>query len=200
MSPPSKEPLRESGGASIQVHVTFRHVEPTAALKTYAEDKLQRVRKYVRRPVDAHVILSVSKERHVAEITLQADHVRMFAAEETHDLYSAIDLALDKIEHQAQKLHAKRNRHKGPTGARGGEPREVMTSVLDATSPEPGASREVIRAARVPAKPMSIEEAVEQLDASRDEFLVFTNASSQTLAVLYRRRDGHYGLIEPERR
>jgi putative sigma-54 modulation protein len=199
MSPSGGDSARESG-ARIQVHVTFRHVEPTDALKTYAEEKLQRVRKYVRRPVDAHVILSVSKERHVAEITLQADHTRMFAAEETHDLYSAIDLALDKIEHQAQKLHAKRNRHKGPAGARGAEPREVMTSVLDAASPEPGAAREVIRAARVPAKPMSIEEAVEQLDASRDEFLVFTNASSQTLAVLYRRRDGHYGLIEPERR
>ena len=197
---PPKDASDERGGARLQVSVTFRHVEPTAALKTYAEEKLQRVRKYVRRPVDAHVILSVSKERHVAEITLQADHVRMFAAEETHDLYSAIDLALDKLEHQAQKLHAKRNRHKGPAAARGGEPREVMTSVLDAAAPEPGGAREVIRATCVPAKPMSIEEAVEQLDVSRDEFLVFTNASSQTLAVLYRRRDGHYGLIEPERR
>jgi putative sigma-54 modulation protein len=182
----------------MQVSVTFRHVEPTAALKRYAEEKLQRVRKYLRRPVDAHVILSVSKERHVAEITLKADHVTMFAEDETHDLYSAIDLALDKLEHQAQKLHAKRGRHKG-TGRNAGPP-EVLTSVLDATAPGPGASREVIRAARVPAKPMSVEEAVAQLDASRDEFLVFTNASSQTLAVLYRRRDGHYGLIEPERR
>jgi putative sigma-54 modulation protein len=182
----------------MQVSVTFRHVDPTAALKRYAEEKLQRVRKYLRRPVDAHVILSVSKERHVAEITLKADHVTMFAEDETHDLYSAIDLALDKLEHQAQKLHAKRGRHKG-TG-RNAEPAEVLTSVLDAAAPGPGATRDVIRAARVPAKPMSVEEAVAQLDASRDEFLVFTNASSQTLAVLYRRRDGHYGLIEPERR
>ena len=75
----------------MHVSVTFRHVEPTAALRTYAEEKLVRVKKYLRRPVDAHVILSVSKERHVAEITLKADHVTMFAQEETHDLYSAID-------------------------------------------------------------------------------------------------------------
>ncbi|TMA52117.1 MAG: ribosome-associated translation inhibitor RaiA [Deltaproteobacteria bacterium] len=157
----------------MQITVTFRHVEPTPALRAYAEEKLERVKKYLRRPVDAHVILSVAKERHVAEITLQADHVTMFAKEETHDLYSAIDLALDKLEHQAQKLKAKR-----------------------AEPPEPGAQRRIIRTQRVPAKPLSIEEAVEQLDLSGDEFLVFANASNQTLAVLYRKKDGSYGLIE----
>src|SRR5215468_1197449 len=102
----------------MQINVTFRHVDPTPALRTHAEDKLERmVKKYLRRPVDAHVILSVAKERHAAEITLQADHVTMFAKEETTDLYAAIDLAVGKLEHQAQKLRAKRKEHKGP-GAR----------------------------------------------------------------------------------
>jgi putative sigma-54 modulation protein len=76
----------------------------------------------------------------------------------------------------------------------------VTTSVLASDRRGPGGAPAVIRTQRVPAKPMSIEEAVEQLGASSDEFLVFTNASSQTLAVLYRRKDGNYGLIEPERR
>jgi putative sigma-54 modulation protein len=183
----------------MQITVTFRHVEPTPALRTYAEEKLSRVKKYLRRPVDAHVILSVAKERHMAEITLKADHVTMFAQEETHDLYSAIDLALDKLEHQAQKLKTRRRTHKGATAPRGAEPPEVMTSVLAADLPADG-PRSVIRSQRVPAKPMSVEEAVEQLSVSGDEFLVFTNASNQTLAVLYRRTDGNYGLIEPERR
>jgi len=89
----------------MQILVTFRHVDPTPALKSYAEEKLARVKKYLRRPVEAHVILAVSKERHVAEITLKADHVTMFAEDTTHDLYSAIDLAVDKLEHQAQRLH-----------------------------------------------------------------------------------------------
>jgi putative sigma-54 modulation protein len=182
----------------MHVTVTFRHVEPTPALRTYAEEKLERVKKYLRRPVDAHVILSVAKERHVAEITLKADHVTMVAQEETHDLYSAIDLALDKLEHQAQKLKAKRRSHRG--GGRGGEPAEVTSSVLAAEPETPGATRAVIRTQRIPAKPMSVEEAVDHLAATRDEFLVFTNASSQNLAVLYRRRDGNYGLIEPEGR
>jgi putative sigma-54 modulation protein len=183
----------------MQITVTFRHVEPTAALKTYAEEKLERVKKYLRRPVDAHVILSVSKERHMAEITLQADHVTMFAQEETHDLYSAIDLALDKLEHQAQKLKAKRSEHKGiGIGREEAEHLGVTSSVL--SERRTGARHEVIRSERIPAKPMAIDEAVAQLDASRDEFLVFVNASNQMLAVLYRRKDGNYGLIEPERR
>ena len=180
----------------MQISVTFRHVDPTPALKAYAEDKLDRVKKYLRRPVDAHVILSVAKERHVAEITLKADHVTMFAQEETHDLYSAIDLAIDKLEHQAQKLKARRRHHKGSAAARGPEPPEVTTSVLAADLRAPGGGPAVIRSQSVPAKPMSIDEAVEQLDVSRGEFLVFTNASNQMLSVLYRRKDGNYGLIE----
>jgi putative sigma-54 modulation protein len=190
---------RPRGVTPMQITVTFRHVEPTAALKTYAEEKLERVKKYLRRPVDAHVILSVSKERHVAEITLQADHVTMFAQEETHDLYSAIDLAVDKLEHQAGKLKAKRSEHKGVgIGREEAEHFGVTSSVL--SERRAGARHEVIRSERIPAKPMAIEEAVAQLDASRDEFLVFVNASNQMLAVLYRRKDGNYGLIEPERR
>lgn len=181
----------------MQVSVTFRHVDPTPALKAYAEEKLARLKKYLRRPVDAHVILSVAKERHVAEITLKADHATMFAQEETHDLYSAIDLALDKLEHQAQKLKAKRRDHHKSDSTRTAE-LGVTTSVLAADRRAPGGGPEVIRTQRVPIRPMSVEEAVEQLDASRDEFLVFTNARSRTVAVLYRRRDGHYGLIEPE--
>ena len=180
----------------MQIAVTFRHVDPTPALKAYAEEKLARVKKYLRRPVDAHVILSVSKERHEAEITLNADHVTMFARETTHDLYAAIDLAVDRLEHQAQKLHERRRHHKGGANARVPAESQVTTSVLSA---EPGAAPEVIRTQRVPAKPMSVEEAVEQLAASSDEFLVFTHAATERVAVLYRRKDGNYGLIEPER-
>src|SRR5205807_1059549 len=125
-SGPAPQAPRDREGVVMQITVTFRHVEPTPALRAYAEEKLERVKKYLRRPVDAHVILSVAKERHVAEITLQADHVTMFAKEETHDLYSAIDLALDTLEHQAQKLKAKRRDHTGPSGNRGGDEADVI--------------------------------------------------------------------------
>jgi putative sigma-54 modulation protein len=182
----------------MRIAVTFRHVPSTPALRAYAEEKLARIQKYLRRPTDAHVILSVSKSRHVAEITLQADHVTMFAQEETHDLYSAIDLALDKLEHQAQKLKAKRRRHKGPAAPRVETPRRPEAA--PARPARGGGRPEVVRQGGVPAKPMSVEEAVEQLSRSQDEFFVFRNASNQGLAVLYRRKDGKYGLIEPDAR
>src|SRR5436190_1152692 len=123
--------------------------------------------------------------------------LKAYAEEKTHDLYSAIDLAIDKLEHQAQKLHEKRRHHKGAAAVRGVS--EVTTSVLAADRRRPGGAPEVIRTQRVPAKPLAVEEAVEQLAVSGDEFLVFTNASNQRVAVLYRRRDGNYGLIEAER-
>ncbi|HJQ74823.1 MAG TPA: ribosome-associated translation inhibitor RaiA [Gaiellaceae bacterium] len=183
----------------MQILVTFRHVDPTPALKAYAEEKLERVKKYLRRPVDAHVILSVSKERHVAEITLHSDHTTLFAEDTTHDLYSAIDLAIDKLEHQAQKLHEKRRHHKGGN-APALDASAVTSSVLAADRRGPTGSPEVIRTDRLPAKPMSVDEAVSQLAASSDEFLVFVNASNEQIAVLYRRKDGNFGLIEPEGR
>lgn len=177
----------------MQINVTFRHVNPTPALRSHAEEKLERMaKKYLRRPVDAHVILSVAKERHAAEITLQADHVTMFAKEETTDLYAAIDLAVGKLEHQAQKLRAKRKEHKGPSGAR------VLAEETTDGADEDIRPRVIPR--RVSAKPMGLDEALETLGRSGDEFLVFTNATSQRLAVLYRRKDGNYGLIEPEGR
>src|SRR5690242_16648452 len=146
----TRGPLRERKDRVMEITVTFRHVEPTEPLKAYAGEKLQRVRKYLHRPVDAHVILSVAKERHVAEITLNADHVSMFAEEETHDLYSASDLAVDKLEHQAQRLHEKRRHHKGAAPVRGVS--EVTTSVLAADRRRPGGAPEVIRTQRLPAK------------------------------------------------
>jgi putative sigma-54 modulation protein len=177
----------------MQINVTFRHVDPTPALRTHAEEKLERmVKKYLRRPVDAHVILSVAKERHAAEITLQADHVTMFAKEETTDLYAAIDLAVGKLEHQAQKLRARRKEHKGPSSARALGSEEASD---DTDRPGP---RVIPR--RVSAKPMAVDEAVQTLGRTGDDFLVFTNATTQQLAVLYRRKDGNYGLIEPEGR
>src|SRR5438552_12874285 len=152
-SRPKKDRVRERGGAPMQILVTFRHVEPTSPLKAYAEEKLARVKKYLRRPVEAHVILAVSKERHVAEITLKADHVTMFAEETTHDLYSAIDLAVDKLEHQAQRLHERRRRHKGGANARGGE--APIPAPSDRGTP-PGVPK-VVRIKGVSAKPMSVE-------------------------------------------
>jgi putative sigma-54 modulation protein len=174
----------------MNVTVTFRHVDPTPALRQHAEEKLQRLKKYLHRPVDAHVILSVSKERHTAEVTLNADHESMFAKEVTHDLYSAIDLAVSKLEHQAQRVKEKREDHKGHGRGVGLDPGGP------AADADAGTGRRIVVSQRLTGKPIPVDEARSQLERSGDEFLAFINSATHSMAVLYRRKDGSYGLIE----
>jgi putative sigma-54 modulation protein len=196
----------------MQINVTFRHMEATDALRDHAEKRVRRVAKYVHRPIDAHVILSVVKRRHIAEVVLNADRTTMTAKEETGDLYSAIDLASDKLEHRARKHTEKITSHKlsprsrraqiaAPEVAPVPEGRDLpglRMNVLRADSFGRRKGPEVINSKRLPVKPMSVEEAVMQMDLMSNEFLVFRNAATDTLSVVYRRKDGHYGLIEPE--
>ena len=171
----------------MQITVTFRHVDSTPALRSYAQDKVARiVRKYLKRPGDAHVILSVSKQRHVAEVTLQADHAPLFAKETTQDLYSAIDLAVEKLEHQAQKLKARRSDRKVP-----GTSRTPPRAVVAEAPPSP-----VAETRRVSARPMSLDDAVGRLERSADEVVVFTDQDDRGIAVVYRRKDGRFGLLQ----
>ena len=91
----------------MRIDVTFRRIEATDALRAYAEKRIRRLAKYVRQPLSAHVILSVVKRRHIAEVIFKADRKTMTAKEETGDLYSAIDLVVDKLEQRARK-HAEK--------------------------------------------------------------------------------------------
>ncbi len=175
----------------MQITVTFRHVDPTPALRAYAEEKITRVtKKYLRRPGDAHVILAVAKERHMAEITLQADHHPLFAKETTHDLYSAIDLAVAKLEHQAQKLKEKRTPRKG-----GDSPRAVVVAPDEIEQP-----RVRVKTRTVVARVMSVASAVARLERSDDDLMMFTNEATEQLAVVYKRKDGGVGMLKPSGR
>ena len=92
----------------VKVSVTFRHTEPTDALKRYAAEKFRKIGKYFSRPLEAHVVLAVdSRERQVAEVTMQARGATIHGREETQDLYSAIDLLVDKVEQQIRKYKTK---------------------------------------------------------------------------------------------
>lgn len=177
----------------MQVLVTFRHVAPSGALREYAEEKIQRIQKYVRRANEAHVILAVDKRRHIAEITLNAARHTFTATEETSDLYAAIDLAIDKIERQVKKLTAKQKDRKRTKAAK-----EMAEAEEAPAARGPAAKGRITRTERVPVKPMSVEEALMQMKLMKNEFLLFKNAASDALSVLYRRRNGDYGLIEPE--
>jgi putative sigma-54 modulation protein len=173
----------------MQVLVTFRHIEATDALRRYAEEKVDKTaRKFLHRPIEAHVVLSVIKHRHMAEISLTADHLIFNAAEETGDLYSAIDLAMGKIDRQIRKQTTKRQSRKHAT-----------TPVLTADEKPAAASRRPsVKTERVIAETMTVREALRRAQNTSAEFLLFVNVSSETINVLHRRKDGSYALIEPE--
>lgn len=177
----------------MDIMVTFRHIEPTESLRVYAEEKLSKLKKYLDTTIEAHVVLEVEKFRHIADVTLNADGTRIKAVEETGDLYSAIDQVMDKIEAQL-KRHRSKIREKRPEGAR------PVASV----SEEEGAGGTVavleepdIVVEKLTSKPMDPEEAAMQLTAGKREFLVFRNSKTKEMNVIYRRRDGNFGLIEP---
>jgi ribosome hibernation promoting factor len=94
--------------SEVKVSVTFRHTQPTNALKDYAQEKIHRLGKYFSRPLEAHVVLAVdSKECQIAEVELHTHGTIIHGKEQTLDLYSAIDLVMDKIERQIKKRKEK---------------------------------------------------------------------------------------------
>ena len=178
----------------MQLSVTFRHMEPSDALKDYARDKISRVEKYLDSAMEANVVLSVEKFRHTADVTIVSDGLKINGQEETEDMYSAIDMVVDKIERQTKRLRQKGRKRKAQQKGRARE-NELDTDAV-AHVEDDGEPR-LVRSEQMFPKPMDVDEAIMQLDLSGQQFLVFTNSATDKLNVLYKRDDGHYGLIEP---
>lgn len=181
----------------MQIGTTFRHMEPSDALKSYAEEKLERVKKYIDEPIVAQVFLTVEKIRHSAEVTITAKGITMKAAEETNDMYAAIDAVVDKIERQLRRYKERIKAHK--PAANDSRERLVQKSIVEAESIEQQKEPVIIRTKTFSMKPMSVEEAVMQMDLLHKDFLVYTEAATENINVIYRRKDGNYGLIEPNK-
>jgi putative sigma-54 modulation protein len=137
------------------------------------------------------VVLSLEKHRHQAEITLNTNGITVNARDVTEDMYAAIDLAVDKLERQVKKHKEKLKDHKPGI-------RTARYNIVSSGPVLPAQGERIIKTESIFIKPMSIDEAIMQIDVINNDFLVFTNAQTQKVNVLYRRRDGYLGLIEPE--
>jgi putative sigma-54 modulation protein len=182
----------------MQVSVTFRHMEATDSLKSFAADKVSRIEKYMHTPTDAHVVLSVEKHLHRAEINVIANGMRIRGEETSADMYGSIDGAAAKIERQLKRYRNKLASHK----PREGLAMKVNHNVIAAHSGEGDAvitdkPALVVRHEELDARPMIVEEAIMQMDLLHEEFHVFLNAKTNAMNVLYRRKDGSFGLVEP---
>ena len=178
----------------MQLSVTFRHMEASEPLRTYVQERTGKLTKYIDKPMESQVTLSVEKFRQIADVVINANGIRIAGQEEHEDMYAAIDLVMEKIERQVKKYKGKIRKHKPVQGRDLKWRREIYQPESFEDDREPV----VVRTENYFIKPMSVDEAAMQMDLSQQEFLVFNNASTQSINVLYRRKDGNYGLIVPQ--
>ncbi|MBW1902156.1 MAG: ribosome-associated translation inhibitor RaiA [Deltaproteobacteria bacterium] len=161
------------------------------SLKADAEEKVAKINKYMDSPVDAHIVLAVEKFRHQANVAIGINGTRINGVEETWDMYSAIDKVMDKIEKQVK-------RHMTKVRDRRSENQKNSQFVShEKYNPDSLVHEErVIEVKKMITKPMDSDEAAMQLNLSRQGFMVFRDARSGEINVIYKRKDGNLGLIE----
>ena len=190
----------------MRLELRGHNAEVTPGLRRFVEEKLGKLERLLNdRAVSAHAILSVEKRRHIADITLHARGERfLHGLGDSGNWETSLAQAIAKISHQAQKLKTrqkeKRRSLKAPAAdalepiAKSGKTRKTAAAKPERRSK----SLRAVRTSRGPIRPMSIDDAAREIEAGGDGVVVFRNAESQTLSVLYRRRNGELTLVETE--
>jgi putative sigma-54 modulation protein len=195
----------------MQFAVTFRHMEPTESLKAYARERMERIKKYLPDPIACHVVLSTERHNHRIDVTFQLHNGLSVAGHETtENMYSSIDLCIAKIERQVRKYKGKieeqrvRPHHVQPMPWSHSIVNEAFAGLNGGNAAvqahEPGSHPEftVERTEKFHAQPMTVAEAIVQLNLLHEPFLVFQMLEGGGVGVVYRRDGGTYGLIEAQ--
>lgn len=178
----------------MNITFAFKNFEPSDHLKEYASSRFEKMGKFIGDTVetDIQVNLNVEKFRHKAEVVLISDNLHISAYEESEDMYATIDQVLDKLEAQLKRM---RERHK--ERRRAGTPRAARMDVISFTEESGAREPNIKETDNFEPKPMSVDEAAMQLESLKFEFLVFRNAETSRVNVLYRTKNGDFGLIDP---
>ncbi|MBP1641345.1 MAG: raiA [Acidobacteria bacterium] len=182
----------------MNIEYVGRHVTLDDRIRAHAEQKLGRILKFLAEPVEVHVSLDAEKHRQIAEIRLSHRHGSVRAREENADVLEAIDLAVEHLERQARRSRKKSVDRRRRANRFAAEDRHWPFDVLERESVGKGAAPRIVKSSRLEIKPMSLDDAALQLETSRNGFVVFLDAESEKVSVLYKRRDDNYGLIVPE--
>ncbi|HEX2444117.1 MAG TPA: ribosome-associated translation inhibitor RaiA [Vicinamibacterales bacterium] len=181
----------------MRLELTGRHLDVTPALRQLLERKLAKIDRLLHdSAVSAQVVCSIEKYRHVIEMTIHArgDHM-LHGVGEGPNWPAALKMAGAKVEEQARRVKTKwTSRKRRATGRRNVELPVESSPAAVAAEVRP----RVLRSRRYAVKPMTVEDAVLRVEAGGDTFVVFRNSSTDAINILYRRKDGHFGLIEPE--
>ncbi len=176
----------------MKFEYTGRHIEVTPALKSHVEAHFDRINHlFDGKTAKAHIIIEVERGRHRSEMIVKWRNDVLTANAKSPDMYQSLSMTVDKIEKQALKLKNKviDKSHKAKKAS-------SVAPKIDEVKPEPNAPR-IIAARRYAVKPLTEEEAIMQLNEEENQFLVFRNADNERVSVMYKRKDGNYGLIQP---
>ncbi|SKA78361.1 putative sigma-54 modulation protein [Paucidesulfovibrio gracilis DSM 16080] len=175
----------------MNISFNFKNFDPSPHLKEYAAKRFDKVSKFIQDSdeSDLQVNLAVEKTRQQADVVLNADSIHISAFEQSPDMYATIDCVVDKLEAQLRKVREKMKDKRRKAA------RDVRTEYF--TLADGGAAPTITGTDNYEPKPMSVEEAAMQLDSLKFEFLVFRNAETEGINVIYRRKGGDYGLIDP---
>ncbi|MGH7322184.1 MAG: ribosome hibernation-promoting factor, HPF/YfiA family [Candidatus Rokuibacteriota bacterium] len=197
-------PKRQAGDFPIRIQ--GKHIAVTDALRQHVERKLSRLPRHFDQIQDAQVVFSVSRSRslgraQVVEVTIWCDGLVLRAEESSDDMYASVDGAVDKLDRQIRKYRSRiiEKRRLDESRRRRRTRRSAEAALLAGpTSPATPDGPGIVRMKRFAMKPMLPDEAVMQIELLGHAFYVFRNSATQEVNVLYRRRDGDFGLIEPE--
>lgn len=178
----------------MRIIVSAKNMEMTNALKNVVEKKLSKLEKYFDPNIEAQATLSVEKNRQTIEVTIPFNGIILRGEEVNDDMYASIDLVIDKIERQIRKQKTKLAKRTHTDSLRF----QSITSFSEDGNDDEDKESKVVKTKRFAFKPMSTEEAVLQMEMLGHNFFVYENADSEEVNVVYRRKDGNYGLIEPE--
>ncbi|BBB91722.1 MAG TPA: ribosome-associated translation inhibitor RaiA [Methylomusa anaerophila] len=180
----------------MAITVRGKNIEITSALKDYVAKRVGKITKYFDPASlgDITAILTVEKGRHIVEVTAAVNGLLLRGEEATSDMYASVDLVIEKLEKQIEKYKTKLSRK----FRSGGFKADLTPAATLASEAEAFAEAEVVKTKRFAVKPMALDEAIMQMNLIHHDFYVFRNADTEEVNVIYRRRDGNYGLIEPE--
>ena len=174
----------------MNITVRGKNIDVTPALKDYAEKRIKKLRKYFN-GADVQVNMSVARENHIVEVTLLVNGLILRGEESTEDMYASLDLVVDKLEKQIEKHKTKLSRR-----LRDGNIKSIINDQVKREAEEE--APRIVRTKRIAMKPITVEEAILQMDLVDHDFFVFINADTEQVNVVYRRKDKNYGLIEPD--
>ncbi|SHE67106.1 ribosome hibernation-promoting factor, HPF/YfiA family [Clostridium fallax] len=174
----------------MKVTVLAKNIVLTNALKETVEKKISKLEKYFNPDVEARATLSVQKNRHTIEVSIPINGIMLRGEETTDDMYKSIDLVEEKLERQIRKQKTRLQRRYS------GESLRYLS--LDDIDDEDDEENKIVKVKKFSVKPMTTEEAILEMELLGHNFFVFQDADTNTASVIYKRKDGNYGLIEPD--